>query len=73
MDALVGQAPEQEEPPANLNDDALKKIINPDGDIALPLVRRGVSIAADMKMGWRPRVPNGGVSGAPIPLFYDYE
>jgi len=37
---------------------------------AMPLIRRGVSIAADIKMGWRPRNP---YSGAPIPLYYDYE
>lgn len=30
----------------------------------------GDSIAADIKMGWRPKNP---YSGAPIPLYYDYE
>jgi hypothetical protein len=30
----------------------------------------GNSIAADIKMGWRPKNP---YSGAPIPLYYDYE
>lgn len=72
LDALLEQAAEEEEPAATLDGDALKKLIDPGGGPA-PLVRRGVSIAADMKMGWRPRVPVAGVSGAPIPLFYDYE
>jgi hypothetical protein len=35
-----------------------------------PLVKTGISIAADMKMGWRPK---NEYSGAPIPLFYEFE
>lgn len=36
----------------------------------MPLIRTGGSIQADIKMGWRPKNP---YSGAPIPLYYDYE
>lgn len=36
----------------------------------MPLIRTGVSIQADIRMGWRPKNP---YSGAPIPLFYEYE
>jgi hypothetical protein len=34
------------------------------------MVIPGNSIAADIKMGWRPKNP---YSGSPIPLYYDYE
>jgi len=37
----------------------------------MPLIKSGISIAADMKFGWRPQVKE--VHGAPIPLHYDFE
>ena len=37
---------------------------------AQPLFRSGISMAADMKLGWKPKSQ---YSGAPIPLFYDFE
>jgi hypothetical protein len=36
----------------------------------MPLVRTGISMDADMNFGWRPKKE---FSGAPIPLYYDYE
>jgi hypothetical protein len=41
-----------------------------DDDAPAPLVKSGISMAADMKLGWRPKQ---NVSGAPIPLYYDFE
>ena len=38
--------------------------------IAMPLIRSGVSMQSDMRMGWRPQIE---VTGAPIPLYYDFE
>lgn len=37
----------------------------------MPLIKSGVSIAADMRFGWRPEQKDA--SGAPIPLHYDFE
>lgn len=37
----------------------------------LPLIKAGISIAADMRFGWRPQEKE--VHGAPIPLHYDFE
>lgn len=37
----------------------------------MPLIKSGVSIAADLKFGWRPIEKE--LHGAPIPLHYDYE
>jgi hypothetical protein len=39
---------------------------------ALPLIGAGQSMAADMVFGWRPN-PDIVISGAPIPLNYNYE
>jgi len=39
-------------------------------DAPMPLIKTGVSIAVDLKLGWKPKNP---YSGAPIPLYYDYE
>lgn|ERR1719469_409020 len=38
---------------------------------ALPLIGAGISMEADMIFGWRPE--NIVISGAPIPLLYNYE
>jgi hypothetical protein len=38
---------------------------------ALPLIGAGHSMEADMIFGWRPE--NVVISGAPIPLLYNYE
>ena len=38
---------------------------------ALPLIGAGMSMEADMIFGWRPE--NIVISGAPIPLLYNYE
>lgn len=48
----------------------LNKLRQLDESSALPLVKNSGSLAADMKMGWRPKNP---YSGAPIPLYYEYE
>ena len=37
----------------------------------MPLIKSGVSIAADMRFGWKPQQKE--VHGAPIPLHYDFE
>ena len=37
---------------------------------AMPLIKTGVSIQSDIKFGWRPKID---VTGAPIPLYYDFE
>lgn len=37
---------------------------------ALPFVKHGGSISADMRLGWRPKGDN--VFVAPIPLYYDF-
>ena len=37
----------------------------------MPLIKSGVSIAADLRFGWRPNEKE--LHGAPIPLYYDYE
>ena len=37
----------------------------------MPLIKSGVSIAADLRFGWRPNEKE--LHGAPIPLHYDYE
>lgn len=37
----------------------------------MPLIKSGVSIAADLRFGWRPVEKE--LHGAPIPLHYDYE
>ena len=37
----------------------------------MPLVRSGYSLKPDMMFGWQPK--NKNQSGAPIPLYYDYE
>ena len=42
-----------------------------DGYEPLPLIKTGVSVAADMRFGWKPQQEQ--VSGAPIPLHYDFE
>jgi hypothetical protein len=36
----------------------------------MPLIKSGVSIQSDLKLGWRPQID---VTGAPIPLYYDFE
>jgi hypothetical protein len=36
----------------------------------MPIISTGGSLAADMKMGWKPKGP---ISGAPIPLFYEFD
>jgi len=36
----------------------------------LPLIGSGASIMPDMKFGWKPKQE---ISGAPIPLYYNYE
>jgi hypothetical protein len=36
----------------------------------MPLIKTGVSIQSDIKFGWRPKID---VTGAPIPLYYDFE
>lgn len=51
----------------------LKKAIlqnNQEEDAPLALIRTGVSVASDMKFGWKPK---GQTSGAPIPLNYNFE
>lgn len=40
-------------------------------DELMPLIKSGVSIAADLKFGWRPVEKE--LHGAPIPLHYDNE
>lgn len=50
----------------SFNVNTIKELTDSD---PLPLIRTGVSIAADLKMGWKPRNP---FSGAPIPLYYDF-
>ena len=35
----------------------------------MPLIQSGVSMMPDMKFGWKPKDE---ISGAPIPLYYDY-
>ena len=40
-------------------------------DEPMPLIKSGVSIAADLRFGWRPNEKE--LLGAPIPLHYDYE
>jgi hypothetical protein len=40
-----------------------------DDGIAMPLVKTGISMEADMNLGWRPKQ---NISGAPIPLYYDF-
>ena len=42
-----------------------------DEDEPMPLIKSGVSIAADLRFGWRPNEKE--LHGAPIPLHYDYE
>jgi len=37
----------------------------------MPLIKSGVSVAADLRFGWRPQEKE--ISGAPIPLHYDFE
>lgn len=37
----------------------------------LPLVRTGGSVLYDIKDGWRPKEKE--ISGAPIPLYYDFD
>ena len=37
----------------------------------MPLIKTGASVLYDMREGWRP--PDENLSGAPIPLYYDYE
>ena len=39
-------------------------------DEPAPLVKYGISMAADMMLGWRPKKE---FSGAPIPLYYNFE
>ena len=36
----------------------------------MPLIHSGVSMEPDMKFGWKPKID---ISGAPIPLYYDFE
>jgi hypothetical protein len=36
----------------------------------LPLIQSGISMNPDMKFGWKPKQE---ISGAPIPLYYDFE
>lgn len=36
----------------------------------MPLINSGASMQPDLKLGWRPK---DGVSGAPIPLYYEFE
>ncbi len=36
----------------------------------MPLINSGVSMAPDMKFGWKPKDE---ISGAPIPLYYEFE
>jgi hypothetical protein len=45
-----------------------KKLL--DDDAPEQLVRTGISMAADMFLGWRPKKE---FSGAPIPLYYNFE
>ena len=37
---------------------------------ALPFVKHGGSISADMRLGWRPKGDN--IFVAPIPLYYEF-
>ncbi len=37
---------------------------------AMPLIKSGISLQSDMRLGWKPITD---VTGAPIPLYYDYE
>ena len=46
------------------------KIVDDDYE-PLPLIKTGTSMAADMRFGWKPQTQE--VSGAPIPLHYDFE
>ena len=39
-------------------------------DQALPLISSGLSMIPDMRLGWKPKEAT---TGAPIPLYYDYE
>ena len=49
----------------------MKKLVeSEEEEEALPIHRNVGSLAADMKMGWRPKVA---LQSAPIPLFYEFD
>ena len=52
----------------NIQNELKTKMAIPQG---LPLVSSGYSLKPDMMFGWKPKFER--VSGAPIPLYYDFE
>jgi len=41
-----------------------------ENELLMPLIQSGMSLSPDMKFGWKPKDE---ISGAPIPLYYEFE
>ena len=68
--ATLGEAEAQDTVECQKSD-AKPATENKDKEELMPLIKSGISIAADMRFGWRPQQKE--VHGAPIPLHYDFE